>query len=140
MSLAVRQALFTKLKGTSGVTTHVGGTTNPRIFHEMSPPDAAYPLVIFSKMAGTKTRAFQTPNAFNREVWMVKAVDRNTTSNTAEAIAAAVDTALDGGTMTVTGKQLADMTHVGDIEYLEPDGDQQYRHVGSTYAVTLTAT
>ena len=139
MSTAIRQGLYTKLATTSGVTTHVGGTANPRIFHEQAPPDAAYPLVIFSKMAGTKTRAFQTPNAFNREVWMVKAVDRSTSSTVVEAIATASDAALDGGTITVSGKKLADLTHVGDVEYLEESGDQQYRHCGATFAVITTA-
>jgi hypothetical protein len=139
MSLATRQAIYTKLAATSGITTHVGGTASPRIFHEQAPPDAAYPLVIFSKMAGTKTRAFQNPNAFNREVWMVKAVDRSTSSSIAEAIATATDAALDGGTLTVSGKTLADLSHVGDVEYLEESGDQQYRHAGATFAVTLTA-
>ena len=136
MSLAVRQALYTKLNATSGVTSAV----STRIYHEQAPPDAAYPLVIFNKMAGTKTRAFSTPNAFNREVWLVKAVDRSTTSNTVDAIAAAVDTALDGGTISVSGKKLADLTHVGDVEYLEPVGDQTYRHSGQTFAVITTAT
>jgi len=135
VSLAVRQALYTKLTATSGVNTPTAG----RIYHEQAPPDADYPLVIFSKSAGTKTRAFQTPNAFNREVWMVKAVDRSTTSNTVDAIAGAIDTALDGGTMTVIGKTLADLTHVGDVEYLEAVGDQSYRHHGASFAVVLTA-
>lgn len=138
--MSVRQGLYAKLTGTSAITTQVGGTVVPRIYHEMAPPNTTYPLLIFSKQAGTKTRAFQTPEAFKREVWMVKAIDRGTTSNTAEAIAAAVDAALDGGTITVSGKQVADLAHVGDIEYLEVDGDQQYRHAGASYAVTLTAT
>jgi len=139
VSLPVRQALFAKLTGTAAITTHVGGSATPRIFHEQAPPDAAYPLVIFSKMAGSKTRAFQNPNAFNREVWMVKAVDRSTTSNLVDTIATATDAALDGQTLTVTGKNLADLSHVSDIEYSEPVGDQTYRHAGATFAVVLTA-
>jgi len=135
VSLAVRQALYTKLGTVSGVTNAV----STRIYHDQAPPDATYPLVIFNKMAGTKTRAFSTPNAFNREVWLVKAVDRSTGSNIVDAIAGAIDTALDGGTITVTGKKLADLTHVGDVEYLEPVGDQEYRHAGATFAVVLTA-
>jgi hypothetical protein len=137
--MSVRQGIFQKLSATSAVTTHVGGTANPRIFHDLAPPDAAYPLIIFSQSAGTKTRAFQTPEAFKREVWMVKAVDRSTSSNTADAIAAAVDAALGGGTITVAGKALADLAHVGDIQYVEPVGDQTFRHSGASYAVTTTA-
>jgi hypothetical protein len=139
MSQPIRQGLYNKLATTSGVTTHVGGTASPRIFHQQAPPDAAYPLVIFAQMSGTKRRTFSRPNAFVREVWMVKAVDRSTSSNTADAIAAAVDTALNGGTITVTGRRVADLVHVSDIEYLEPAGDQTYRHQGATFAVTTTA-
>jgi hypothetical protein len=139
MSLAVRQGLYSKLKATAAVTTNLGGSIAPRIFHGQAPPDAAYPYIIFSKMSGAKTRAFQTPEAFKREVWMVKAVDRNTTANLADTIAGTVDAALDGGTITVSGKKLADLAHVSDIEYIEPVDDQTYRHSGATFAVVTTA-
>lgn len=135
MSAAIRSAIFTKLSATSGVTNVVSS----RIYYQQAPADAAYPMVIFNKQAGTKTRAFQTPNAFNREVWLIKCVDRNTLPGPAETVAAAIDTAFDNGTITVSGKKLADLTHVGDVDYLEPVGDQQYRHHGKTFAVITTA-
>lgn len=69
---------------------------------------------------------------------MVKAVDRNTTSNLAEGIAEAIDAALDGGTLTVSGKTVVDLCHVGDVDYLEVSGDQQFRHSGGRYKLTLT--
>jgi hypothetical protein len=136
VSTAIRQGLYQKLAATSAVTSKLATTTS--IFHQQAPPNAAYPYIIFNKQAGTKRRAFSEPNAFKREVWMVKAIDRNTTSNLAESISEAVDAALDGGSITVTGKTLADLNHVGDIDYLEASGDQQYRHHGAQYAVTVT--
>ena len=139
MSTAVREGLYNKLIGTSSVTTKLSSST--AVYHKQAPPNTPYPFVIFSKAAGTKTRAMSNPNAFNREVWLVKAIDRSaTTSKVAESIAEAIDTALDGGTITVTGKKLADLTHVSDVDYLEPDGDQLYRHHGASYAVITTAT
>lgn len=135
MSTAIRQAIFQKLSAASGVTSVVGS----RIFHGQAPSDADYPLVIFNKQAGTKKRAFQNPNAFNEETWLIKTVDRNSTSNLAEQVAQAVDAAFDGGTLTVTGKTVADLHHVSDVDYLEPVGDQTFRHHGSTFAVVLTA-
>ena len=138
MSNAVRLGIYQKLSGTSSVTSKLATTGS--IYHGQAPNDAAYPLIIFSKIAGTKTRAFQTPNAFNRETWMVKAIDRGTSSTRAEGIIEAVDAALDNGTITVSGKRLADLTHVSDVDYLEPDGDQLYRHHGASYAVITTAT
>lgn len=134
MSLDVRRALFTKLSEVGGITAKVG----TRIFHEQAPPGATYPLVIFQKSAGTKVRALQTPEAFKRDVWMIKAVDRSTSSNLVDEIAEAIDT-LDGGSLSVSGKVVADLSHIGDVEYLEVDGDQQYRHSGASYRITLTA-
>lgn len=134
MSLYVRKALYAKLSETSGVTSKVGS----RIYHAQAPPTATYPLVILHKQAGTKVRAMQTPESFKRETWLVKAVDRNSSSNLAEEIAKAIDSALDGGALSVEGKTVADLAHVGDVDYLEDSGDQQYRHHGATYRFTLT--
>lgn len=136
MSTAIRQGIYQKLAATTSVTSKLASSTS--IFHGQAPPNSVYPYIVFSKQAGTKRRAFSEPNAFKREVWMIKAVDRNTTSNLAESISEAVDAALDGGSITVTGKTLADLSHVGDIDYLEASGDQQYRHHGAQYAVTVT--
>lgn len=134
MSLPVRQAIFQKLGATSAITSVV----STRIFHAQAPADTDFPFIVFSKQAGTKTRAFRAPNAFIEEEWLIKAVDRGSTSNAAETLAAAIDTAFDGGTLTVSGKTVADLHHVSDVDYMEPDGDQTYRHHGATFAVVLT--
>lgn len=134
MSLDLREALYSKLSTTKAITDLVG----QRIYHAQAAGTATYPLIIFHKQAGVKTRAFQEPEAFKRTTWLVKAVDRSTSSNLAEQIAEAIDDTLDGGTLTVSGKTLADLHHVGDVDYLEPSGDQQYRHHGANYRVVLT--
>lgn len=135
MSTAVRQAIHTKLNAISGVSSVVGS----RVFHGHAPEGTAFPLVVFNKQAGTKTRAFRTPNAFNEESWLIKVIDRGDTSNTAEQVAEAIDAAFDGGSLSVSGKTVADLHHVSDVDYLEPVGDQTYRHHGSVFAVVLTA-
>jgi Protein of unknown function (DUF3168) len=141
VSVNVRSGLWSKLASTPAVTAKLAAAHTgyeKAIYHEQAPTDAAFPYIVFSKMAGTKVRAMQTPEAFKRETWMVKAVDRGTSSKLAEEIAEAIDATLDGGTLTVTGKTVADLNHVGDIDYSESSGDQQYRHIGATYRLTLT--
>ena len=128
---AVRNAIFTKLS--TALTSLVGS----RVYYQQAPTGATYPFAIFSKQSGTKTRAMGA-NAFQSQVWLVKGVDRNTSATTVEAIAAAIDTALDLGTITVAGKTLADLHHVSDVDYLETSGDQEYRHSGGNYRVVLT--
>lgn len=134
MSINVRKGIYSKLTGASAVTSLVGA----RIYHQQAPPSADFPFIIFSKSAGTKVRAMQTPESVRRDTWLVKAVDRNTTANLADAIAGAIDSTLDGGTLTVEGKSVIDLYHVGDVEYIEDDGDQQYRHAGASYSLVLT--
>jgi hypothetical protein len=133
VSFAVRQGLYAKLSGTKAITDLVGN----RIYHAQAPSAASYPLIILNKQAGVPTYAMRG-EAFKRETWMVKAVDRNTTSKPAEEIAEAVDAALNEGTITVTGKILADLRRTGDVDYIEDDGDQTYRHHGGLYRITLT--
>jgi hypothetical protein len=130
----VRQGIYQKLTTASSVTALVGS----RVYHAQAPADASYPFIVFQKQSRTKTRAFGA-NAFERETWLVKAIDRNSTSNLAESIAAAIDSTLDLGTITVSGKTLCDLHHVSDVEYLEEAGDQQFRHHGSLYAVVTTS-
>lgn len=133
MSLASRQGLYSKLTGTSAITALV----STRIYHGQAPPDATFPYIIFHKQAGVPTYALRS-EAFKAETWMVKAVDRNSTSNTSEAIAEAVDAALNEATITVSGKTVADLIRTGDVDYLENSGDQTYRHNGGLYRLTLT--
>lgn len=134
MSINVRKGIYSKLTGASAVTSLV----STRIYQEQAPPGAQYPYIIFSKSAGMKVRAMQTPESVRRDTWLVKAVDRNTTANLADAIASAIDATLDGSTLTVEGKSVIDLYHVGDIEYVEDDGDVQYRHAGANYSLVLT--
>lgn len=131
---ATATALVAKLNGTSAVTAVVSN----RIFYGQAPNDAAYPFVVLSRQSGVKRRAFQEPEAFKREVWQVKVVDRSTSAKRAYDGASAIDAALDGGSLTITGKTLADLHHVSDVSYVESQGDQVFHHVGGNYAVVTT--
>lgn len=137
MSTAIRKALYTKLTGTSAVSQKLATPTS--VFHGEAPVDADYPFVIINKQSNQRTRAFGKSTAFEGEVWMVKAVDRNSTSNRAESISEAVQAALINGTLTVTGVTVEDIYPTGDVDYLETEGDQTYRHHGTLYRIVTTA-
>lgn len=134
MSFNTRKAVFDKLSATSGVTSKV----STRIYHAQAPQSATFPYVIFFKSSGTKVRAFQTPESFKRETWTIKAVARDSSAKEAEEVAGAIDSAFDGGTISVSGKTVADLNHTGDVDFIENDGDQRYYHVGGSYRITLT--
>jgi hypothetical protein len=136
MSTAIRKALYSKLTTTSAVSSKL--STPTAVYHGQSPPDGAYPLVIISKQSNRYTRAFAKSTAFEAETWLIKAVDRNSTSNTAEAISEAVSAALTNGTLTVTGRTVEDIYPTGDVDYLETDGDVTYRHHGVLFRIVTT--
>jgi len=137
MSQAIRKSLYQKLTGTSGISSKLATTTS--VFHGQAPPDAAYPFVIINKQSNRRTRAFGKATAFEGEVWLIKAVDRNSTSNRAESISEAIQAALINGTLTVTGVTVEDIYPTGDVDYLETEGDQTYRHHGTLFRIVTTS-
>jgi hypothetical protein len=45
------------------------------IFYQSAPAGARFPLVILQKQSGVPTEAFTDPQAFDTDIWMVKAID-----------------------------------------------------------------
>lgn len=134
MSLNLRKGLYSKLVSDSAIKALVG----ERIYYQQAPTGADFPYVIFDKTTGTKIRALQAKATIKTEVWMVKGVDRSTSSNVVDELADAIDALLDEGTITVSERTVLDLHLVGDFAYPENSGDQQYRHAGGNYAVVLS--
>jgi Protein of unknown function (DUF3168) len=134
MSLSVRTTLFNALSGSSDLSAIV----SDRIYHEQAEDGAAFPYVIFNKASGVKQRTLKKGAQVRQEVWLVKVVARDESTKQAEEGAEAVDALLDESTFAVTDRTMIDLHHVGDVDYPENDGDQQYRHVGARYAVVLS--
>jgi len=103
------------------------------IYNDEPPPPATYPFVIFSKQAGTPTYAMVTDPAFETDVWLVKAVDRSTSADGAEAAAARLITLLNDGALTISGAVQLYLRRQSDVEYPETEDGVEYHHVGALY-------
>jgi hypothetical protein len=134
---AVRQALYQKLNVSSVTTLLANGSAS--IHHAVAPATGSYPLIVFFKQSGSPVGAFGK-QAYKSDLWTVKAVDRSQSSSRAEDIDAAINAVLDYQTLTVSGGSNIDLRRESDLDYLESEGDQQYRHVGATYRVAVEAT
>lgn len=130
---AIRQGIYEKLNVASVTSLLAEGSASIR--HAVAPPSGQFPFVIFNKQSGTPTRRMGG-NAFDSQIWLVKAVARDTTSSTAEDISKAIDDLLDFGTLTITGATLLFLARESDVDYVETDGDRQYRHHGAYYRLT----
>ena len=131
---AIRQGLYEKLNTASVTSLLADGSASLR--HAVAPPTGRFPFVIFNKQSGTPIQRFGG-NAYDTHLWLVKAVARDTSSSTAEDIAKAIDDLLDFGTITVSGATLLFLARDSDVDYVETDGDQTYRHHGALYRVAI---
>lgn len=133
MNKEVRQALYAKITGAEAVTKLLA--SSKAVHHGVAPAQAPFPYVIVNQQAGRPEYVFGD-TAWDQQVWLVKAVDRGSTSNTAEDIAAALNELLTEGSLSITGGTLFDLRRESDVDYIEADGDQLYRHHGALYRLT----
>lgn len=135
MSLATRRAIYGKLAADTTLTNLLG-TPAPNfaqsIYHEVAPSKASFPYVVFNKQSGTPTYSLKT-TAFNEDVWMVRATDRNTTADLAEQIASRLDALLTDASLSISGQTQLYLRRESDIDYSEVTDGQTYRHAGSLF-------
>ena len=89
MSSQCKRGLYGKLAGDTTLNALLGTPAtgfSKAIYYQEAPAGAAYPYVIFDQQSGVPTEAFTDPSALETDVWLVRAVDRNTTADIAEAI------------------------------------------------------
>lgn len=136
MSTAVRRALYGKLAGDTTLNNLLGSPASgysKSIYHQQAPSGAAYPLLIINKQSGVPTEAFTDPSALETDVWLVKAIDRNATADTAEAASARVAVLLNDSALTISGATTLYLRRQSDVEYQETNDGVIYRHAGSLF-------
>jgi hypothetical protein len=135
--------LYGKLAGDSTLTALLGTPPagwSQNIYLDQAPDDAPFPYLIFSRQSSVPTYANATTPAFEEDVWLVKAVDRNTTADQAEAIQARVDALLTDGTLSVSGAEVTWLRRQSDVVYPETVDGVRYLHAGSLYRLVLEPT
>jgi hypothetical protein len=136
MSTAVRRAIYGKLSGDTTLTNLLGTPAtgfSKSIYHAQAPAGAGFPFVILNRQSGVPTETMGDPDALEDDIWLVKGIDRGTTADTAEAIAARVKTLLNDATLTISGATHLYLRRQSDVEYLETTEGVRYSHSGSLY-------
>lgn len=128
----VRRGIYGAITASTAVTAQLSGTA--AVYFGQAPQDADFPLVIFHKDAGNPHYTFaQGSSAYDEEVWTVKAVDRGSTADTADAIAYSLDALLIDGSLSISGRQLMYLRRESDVSYLETTDGVTYFHSGARY-------
>ena len=136
MSTPVRRAIYGRMAGDTTLNNLLGAPAagySKNIYHQQAPAGAQYPLVVFQKSSGVPTEAFGDPSAIDTDVWLVKAIGRDTSADPAEAAAARIITLLNDAPLSISGSTLLYLRRQSDVEYPEEVDGQMYQHVGSLY-------
>jgi hypothetical protein len=141
MSTATRRAIYGKLSGDTTLTALLAAAPtgySQNIFYQSGPDSAQFPLVILSKQSGVPTQAFHDPTALDTEIWLVKAVDHNSSADPAEAIQARLKTLLNDATLSIGGgATLLHLRRESDVDYQEITSGESYIHAGSLFRLVL---
>lgn len=142
MSTATRRALYGRLAGDTTLNNLLGTPPagySKSIYYQQAPASARFPFVILNKQAGNPTEAFGAPAAMDTDMWLIKAVDRSSSSDIAESISERIQALLNDATLSVSGTTLTYLRRQSDVDYMETDQGVEYRHAGSIYRL-VTAT
>jgi hypothetical protein len=140
VSLPIRRAIYGKMSGDTTLNALLGVPAtgySKSIYYQVAPANAGYPFVVFQKQSGVPIYQFGTqPNTsakFETDVWLIKAVDRNTSADAAETVQARLNTLLTDGTLSISGGTQMYLRRQSDVEYLEDEDGVRYQHAGSLY-------
>ncbi len=129
----VRDALHDRLAGDAALNVMLSAPG--AIYHRRAPVTAATPLVVFDKNSGTPSYMLSAADGLDRQVWLVKGIDRSGSASVAEDIAARTRALLHNHPLVVSGRPVAEVRRVSDVDYGESDGAELYQHVGGLYLV-----
>lgn len=135
MTNAPRRAIYGKLSGDTTLNALLGTPASgysKSIYYQSAPQGARFPYVILNKQAGTPRYALGA-RAFDNDIWLVKAIDRNTSADTADAIAARIDSLLTDASLSISGRTQLYLRRESDIDYAETADGELYRHAGATF-------
>lgn len=119
---SIRRAL------TGQLSPLVGG----RVYDDVAPQTATYPLIVLHLMDGTDEYTFGG-RSHEPHVWLVKAIDKSGSADTADDLAAAIDDALTDQTLLIPGRTQLYLRRRTTVRFTEVDGDITYRHSGATF-------
>lgn len=140
MSTPVRRGIYGKLAGDTTLNNLLATPPagySKSIYHQQAPAGAGYPFVVFQKQSGVPTEAMTDPSALENDVWLIKAIDRSTSADTAEAIQERVKSLLNDATLSISGGTLLYLRRQSDVEYPETTDGVSYKHAGSLFRLVF---
>jgi hypothetical protein len=130
----VRKAITEVLLADGPLSTLLNATAeNPAIWHRTAPQDAPMPFVLLFKQAGTPSYTFG--DLHEDEVWTVKAVDRETSADTVEAIDERLRALLADAPLAIDGNTVLWCRREEDVSLNDVEEGVIYHQEGAMYRI-----
>lgn len=135
-TLAVDEWLY----ATMAADASIGALVADRIYAEVAPADATFPLIITTHLSSTDVRAAtQQSRIMVSGLWLVKGVVNDSSfNNTLKAIAERIDAlfhASSGGTADGGGAAIFTSHREQPFRLAEVESGKQYRHLGGQFRI-----
>lgn len=122
----------------------IDAAVSGRIYHDIAPEHAAYPLILFNHQAGEDTNGVGTCRLMSRNLYQVRLVARDDLTAADRAAADAMDAILQTATKATypgdssirfTGRRESPIS----TTETEPDTTRRFRYLGGLYWITASA-
>jgi len=123
--------LYSRLSGDGVLASLVGS----RIFGQIAPRDAEYPLVVFQFQGGHDVGGVNATRIMTQEVYLVKAAAKSSSFDTLKPIAARCDELLHGARGATTDGVILACVREQPIKLVEIEDGVQYRILGGIYRI-----
>lgn len=128
---AVKAALWSKLANDGTLNAMLAGSQY--VFDGMAPQETARPYIIFQIVSGVPSHSF-SGRVYDNDLILVKGLTDGFSTVAAGQIAERIDTLLDDGTLSISGRTLLYMRRDDDVEYAETTGEGvRINHSGAQY-------
>ncbi len=127
---AVVKALREKLLADA---TLVAMLADPKaVWEDVAPQGSGHPFIVINLHTGPKEFTFEGL-AFDKPLYLIKAVDKSSSAVKAGDIAARVQVVLTDAMLNVAGRQHCYLRPENVVSYSEVEGSNTYRHRGDLY-------
>lgn len=131
-------AIYTFLKGQRTITALLADGAAG--IHEDAPPaNANLPALVYNQASGVPSYTLGEGRSHKDFVYQVKGICKGDSSKAAQLIADAVEAVLSDGALTLPGRNVMVVEHIGDTRLNERADGVRYNHRGGLYRAMVEA-
>lgn len=127
--------LYGKLSGDATLTALIGGAVSPRLYSDLAPAGAVYPMVVFAALSGVPVAGVGPAIIMWNEIYAVKTIGQGAPLTSLETIADRIRTVLQAASGSVTGGVVVACTAQGRARLTDVIEGVAYRQLIQTFRI-----